>query len=361
LGENPAARHRRADADGGERVTTAGTMTEARTESAKVMPNEAVSIYEVHLDSWRRVPEEQNRPLTNAEIAPQLAAYARWMNFTHVQFLAPERETKDLANYLCEHEIGVVAEGEEYWDKVWATETLNYFSHDPFDRKNYQHQQTNRESGSFLNGMVLPLSHLLVCPPQPSLLARMPGDDWRKFAHMRLLFAEMFALPGRKLIFMGDEFGQWNAWNSATSLDWHLVNENNLHGRLQRWVAELNWLYQSEPALHETGTEALTWIDRDNAEWCVAAWLRHAPESGERILAVFNFTPEPRHNYRVGVPGAGFWKEMLNSDAVEYGGSGQGNLGGVEAAPFGWHCQTHSLTITLPPLGAVFFKQTEKK
>jgi 1,4-alpha-glucan branching enzyme len=345
-------------------MTATETMPEPRVERLTATAHQPLSIYEVHLDSWMRVPEEQNRPLTNAEIAPKLAAYARRMNFTDVQFVSggelASRETRELTNYLCEHEIGVVAPAVGNWDTGWAVETLDYFSHDPLFRRNFQRQLTNRESGSFSNGMVLPLSHELVCPPHSSLIARMPGDDWHKFANLRLLFADMFALPGQKLIFMGDEFGQWNPWNSNTSLDWHLVNENNYHGKLQHWVADLNWLYQCEPALQETGDqpESFTWIDRDNAEWSVAALLRRDTNSGEIILIVFNGTPVPRHNYRVGVPNAGFWREVLNSDAVGYGGSGQGNLGGVEAAPFGWHYQSHSLMITLPPLGAVFFKLT---
>jgi 1,4-alpha-glucan branching enzyme len=347
-------------------MTTMETTVKPEAESTHPPPNQPVSIYEVHLGSWMRVPEEQNRPLTHAEIAPKLVAYARRLNFTHVQFLSAgsslSSDRKDLVNYLCEHEIGVVPDDQENWDTAWANETLNYLSHDPLYRQFFQHQLTSREGGSFSDRTVLPLSHDLVTPDKSSLIARMPGDDWQKFANLRLLFADLFALPGRKLIFMGDEFGQWNAWNPQTSLDWHLVDENNFHGKLQRWVADLNRLYQNESALHQPGAdpESFFWIDRLNAEWSVAALLRRASTTGELILVVFNFTPVPRHNYRVGVPGDGFWQEMLNSDALEYGGSGQGNLGGVEAAPFGWHFQSHSLTITLPPLGAVFFKQTIK-
>ena len=170
----------------------------------------------------------------------------------------------------------------------------------------------------------------------------------------------MYALPGKKLIFMGGEFGQWNPWNPATSLDWHLVRPNNLRGRLQQWVADLNQLYRAEPALRQTGAndDGFAWIDAGDAEQSVISFLRSSATGHEIILAVFNFTPVPRHNYRVGAPWLGFWREVLNSDALEYGGSGQGNLGGVEAAPFGWQRQSHSLFLTLPPLGAVFFKAT---
>ena len=160
----------------------------------------------------------------------------------------------------------------------------------------------------------------------------MPGDAWQKFANMRLLFASMHAMPGRKLIFMGDEFGQWNAWNPAASLDWHLVSEENLHGKLQRWVRRF------EPSLsHEPGSinpeltpDCFEWIDVTNPEQSVVALLRKNSAKGDAVLAVFNFTPVPRQNYRVGAPQAGFWKEILNSDAFEYGGGGRGNLGGVE-------------------------------
>ena len=147
----------------------------------------------------------------------------------------------------------------------------------------------------------------------------------------------------------------------ATSLDWHLVRPENLHGRLQHWVADLNRLYRGEPALHQTGAknDGFAWIDTGDAEQSVISFLRRSATGQEIILAVFNFTPVPRHNYRVGAPLAGFWTEVLNSDALEYGGSGQGNLGGVEAAPFGWQRQSHSLFLTLPPLAAVFFKASQ--
>ncbi len=320
-----------------------------------------VSIYEVHPGSWMRVPEERNRPLTQAEIAPKLAEYVRRMNFTHVELLSAARGgLEELIGFLGQNEIGVILDSKtpeavnHTWDRIWARETLAYLSTGAAQRKFHHQQLTVRDGGAPSRDLVLPLSHELVTLDKGSLLARMPGDNWQKFANMRLLFGQLFGLPGRKLIFMGAEFGQWNAWNPDASLDWHLVAENNAHGQLQRWVAELNWLYRSEPALYQGDFE---WIEASDAELSTLAYLRRSGTTGEVMLAAFNFTPEPRRNYRLGVPGAGFWQEVLNSDALEYGGSGQGNLGGVEAAPFGWHGRSHSLMATLPPLGVVFFKQ----
>ena len=180
----------------------------------------------------------------------------------------------------------------------------------------------------------------------------MPGDEWQKFANLRLLFSFMQAHPGPKLLFMGGEFGQWNDWNPDSSLDWHLIKGGSLHAGVQQLVAELNGIYGREPALHGTRAEVI----ESDAEQGIAGWLRTDERTGAVIVAAFNCLPEPRHNHRIGVPKPGIWKEIFNSDAREYGGSGQGNLGGVEASPLGWNQQTHSLTITLPPLGAAFFK-----
>lgn len=323
----------------------------------------AVSIYEVHLNSWMRVPEEGNRPLTVGEIGPKLAAYARRMNFTHVELLslAPSDRAGvgQLIDDLFKNEIGVIVEGQtkadfDSWDRAWAAETLGYFVNDPLFRK-YRHYQLTCRAGSGSSALVLPLSHELVTRERKSLLAQMPGDDWQKFANLRLLFAWQHALPGKKLIFMGGEFGQWEPWKFDASLDWHLVRDDNHHGRLQSWVADLNHLYLTEPALQQDTSEV---VERSDAELSTLVLLRRSPVNNETILAAFNFTPVPRYNYRVGVPSGGFWRELLNSDAPHYGGSGQGNFGGVEAAPFGWHHEPFSLSVTLPPLGAVFFKQT---
>jgi 1,4-alpha-glucan branching enzyme len=159
---------------------------------------------------------------------------------------------------------------------------------------------------------------------------------------------------------MGGEFGQWSGWNPEASLDWHLVRPGSLHQRLQLMVGDLNQLYRLEPALQSDGdTHDFIWGDRTESELSVIDWLR-TDAAREVILAAFNFTPVPRHNHRVGVPRGGIWREVFNSDALEYGGSGQGNLGGLEASPFGWKQHSHSLTLTLPPLGAVFFKAMDR-
>ena len=261
---------------------------------------------------------------------------------------------------MYKNDIAVILESPDFsdldhWDVTWANETLSYLSHDPLYRKFHHNQLTFRDNSPASASLVLPLSHNFVTQNQPSLIARMPGDEWQKFANMRLLFAFMYALPGKKLIFMGGEFGQWNPWNPAASLDWHLVREENAHGKLQRWVADLNRVYRDQPALHQNGFE---FLETGDAEQSTLALLRRNTARSETIVAAFNFTPVPRHNYRIGVPAGGLWRELLNSDALEFGGSGQGNWGEVEAAPFGWNDKPCSLLVTLPPLGAVCFKQT---
>jgi 1,4-alpha-glucan branching enzyme len=340
-----------------------------------------------------RVPEEGNRPLTYYELASKLADHAKLMHFTHVQLhslnYADAQGLRFLVEYLNQHDLGVILEttpplqnklspedhelsadgfcanGEtrmfDYtyqWDTGWAEETLAYFRTDPLYRKFRQGQFTHRDVYAFDADYILPLSDQLVARPRPSLLSAMPGDAWQKFANLRLLLACQYLMPGKKLLFMGDEFGQENPWLPDTSLDWHLVNETNFHGKLMNWVAHLNQFYRGARALHQTDSSAggFQWIDTSDATFSVISFLRKSADGGEVLLVVLNFTPVPRHNYRVGAPTGGFWAEALNSDAVEFGGSGQGNLGGVEAAPFGWHSQSHSLMLTLPPLGAIVLK-----
>jgi 1,4-alpha-glucan branching enzyme len=185
----------------------------------------------------------------------------------------------------------------------------------------------------------------------------MAGDEWQKFASLRLLFCWQYAQPGKKLVFMGGEFGQWAEWNHDSSLQWHLLG-NPLHHGVQRLVGDLNRLYRGEKAMHELDhdPQGFAWVDANDAEQSVVSLLRFSKGRNETVLAVLNFTPVVRPNYRVGVPRGGFWREILNSDGRDYGGSGQGNLGGVEAVPVPLHGRSHSLTLTLPPLGAVFFK-----
>jgi 1,4-alpha-glucan branching enzyme len=489
-------------------------------------PDAPLSIYEVHLGSWMRIPEEGNRPLTYREMAPKLAHYAGEMGFTHVEFLpimehpfygswgyeclgyfAPTsrygepQDLMHLIDYLHQHGIGVIldwvpshfpndehglgffdgthlyehadprrgihpdwnsfifnfgrnevrsflmssgllwldkyhadglridavasmvyldysrAEGQwipnQYggrenleaisflrrfneevykaypdvqtiaeestawpmvsrppyvgglgfgmkWDMGWMHDMLEYLSRDPIFRKYHHNQLTFRLSYAFSENFVLSLSHDEVVYGKGSLLGKMPGDEWQKFANLRLLLGYMYAQPGKKLLFMGGEFGQWREWNHEESLDWHLL-DYPLHRGIKRWVEDLNNLYRSERALYELDFDPLgfEWIDCNDSQQIVISLVRKGRASEDTVIVVSNFTPIPRFNYRVGTPRGGFWKEILNSDSREYGGSGHGNLGGLDASPISFHGRSHSLNLTLPPLSTVFFKHEE--
>lgn len=243
------------------------------------------------------------------------------------------------------------------WDMGWMHDTLVYMSKNPIYRKYHHNQLTFRLLYAFNENFVLPLSHDEVVHGKGSLLGKMPGDDWQKFANLRLLFGHMYAQPAKKLLFMGGEFGQWNEWYHEESLDWHLL-EFPLHEGLQRWVKELNRTYRTEKALYELDFDpaGFEWIDCNDTQQSTLSLIRKSRSTSEIILTVLNFTPTPRYNYQVGVPREGLWQEILNSDAEEYGGSGHGNFGGIEAVPIEIHGRPYSLKLTLPPLGAVFFK-----
>ncbi len=482
-----------------------------------------IAIYEVHLGSWMRVPEEGNRPLTYRELGPKLAAYARDLGFTHVEFLpvmehpfygswgyqttgyfAPTsrygtpRDFMSLIDCLHQHGIGVILDwvpshfptdqhglgffdgthlyehadprqgfhpdwksfifnygrnevrsflissalfwletyhvdalrvdavasmlyldysrkdgewipnefggrenlnaiaflrrlNEEVyrshpdvqtiaeestawpmvsrptyvgglgfgmkWDMGWMHDTLAYMGQDPIHRKYHHNELTFRQLYAFWENFVLSLSHDEVVHGKGSLLGKLPGDDWQKFANLRLLLAYMYAQPGKKLLFMGGEFGQWREWNHDESLDWHLLSYTS-HAGVQRLVKDLNTLYRSEPALHDFdfSPAGFEWVDCNDTEQSVLSFLRKGKSPADVVLAVFNFTPVPRPDYRVGVPRPGFWQEILNGDAREYGGSGLGNLGGVRAHRIAFHGRPYSLSVTLPPLAATFFK-----
>ena len=482
-----------------------------------------LSIYEMHLGSWRRVPEEDNRWLTYRELAPLLAAYVKQLGFTHVEFLplmehpfygswgyqttgffAPTsrygtpQDFMFLVDYLHQHGIGVILDWvpshfpadehgpgffdgthlyehadprqgfhpdwhsfifnygraevrnflmssalywlEKYhidglrldavasmlyldysrkegewlpnpyggkenleaisflrkfneevyraypdvvtvaeestswpmvsrpnyvgglgfgmkWDMGWMHDTLKYFSYDPVFRKYAHNTLTFRMLYAFHENFVLPLSHDEVVHGKGSLIQKMPGDAWQKFANLRLLLGYMYSQPGKKLLFMGGEIAQWSEWYHEVSLDWHLLDYPSHHG-VQRWVEDLNRIYRQEPALYEEDFSpgGFEWIDCNDVDHSVISFLRKGRNPEEMILVVANFTPVVHHNYRVGVPQSGFWQEILNSDAPNYWGSGQGNLGGMEAAPLPFHGRFNSLNLTLPPLGIVFFK-----
>ncbi|MGH7545418.1 MAG: 1,4-alpha-glucan branching protein GlgB [Gemmatimonadota bacterium] len=241
------------------------------------------------------------------------------------------------------------------WDMGWMHDTLVYVSKEAVHRKFHHNDLTFRMVYAFSENFVLPLSHDEVVYGKGSLLSKMPGDDWQKFANLRALLGYMYAQPGKKLLFMGGELGQWREWNHEDSLDWHLL-EHPPHQGIQKWVQDLNTLYRDVPALHELDCdpEGFEWVDANDSPQSVISFMRKGRSRDAPVLVVANFTPVPRHNYRLGVPHAGTWKELLNSDAKDYGGSGQGNFGGVETAPFRYHGRPYSITLTLPPLGILF-------
>ena len=243
------------------------------------------------------------------------------------------------------------------WDMGWMHDTLKYMAEDPVHRKFHHNDLTFRMLYAFNENFMLPLSHDEVVHGKGSLIQKMPGDEWQKFANMRLLFAWMYAQPGKKLIFMGGEFGQWHEWDVESSLDWHLLNHAP-HAGLSHWVGDLNRVLREENALHEIDFDpaGFSWIDASDNEQSVVSVLRKGSAPDDLLIAAFNFTPVPRHNYQIGAPKGGHWRELLNSDAPMYGGSGQGNLGGVDASPVGRHGLLHSVTLTLPPLGAIYLK-----
>ncbi len=485
--------------------------------------NSPISVYEMHIGSWARVPEENNRHLNYRELAPKLTAYIKHLGFTHIEFLplmehpfygswgyqsvgyfAPTsrygtpQDLMYLIDYLHQHDIGVILDwvpshfptdehglayfdgthlfehadvrqgfhpdwnsyifnygrhevrsflissafywldkyhvdglrvdavasmlyldysrklgewipnefgGRENlqaisflrrfneavyesfpdvqtvaeestawpmvsrpnyvgglgfgfkWDMGWMHDTLKYFSLDSIYRKYHHNLLTFRAVYAFTENFMLPLSHDEVVHGKGSLLGKMPGDDWQRFANLRLLLGNMYAQPSKKLLFMGCEFGQRREWNHDSSLDWHLL-DNDFHSGIQRWIEDLNRLYRGEPALHEGDAVQNTfeWVDGNDSEQSTISWLRWNADFSQVILAVFNLTPLVRENFRVGVPFGGHWEEILNSDAPRYCGSGVGNFGGVNAAPVGWHGRPNALHIILPPLAALFFK-----
>lgn len=484
-----------------------------------------ISIYEVHIGSWRRVPDGQNRLLTYREIAPYLAEYVKEVGFSHVEFLpvmehpfygswgyqtlgyfAPSsrygtpQDFMYLVEYLHAHDIGVILDwvpshfpadehglvyfdgthlyehaderkgfhpdwksyifnygrpevknflissalfwldkyhvdglrvdavasmlyldysrsqgqwvANEYggrenleaiyflrqlneivykdfpdvqmiaeestswpmvsrplyvgglgfglkWNMGWMHDTLEYYSKDPIYRKYHHNQLTFSIWYAFSENFVLALSHDEVVYGKGSLLAKMPGDDWQKRANLRLLLGYMYLHPGKKLLFMGGEFGQWNEWYHESSLDWHLVHDPR-HGGIKQWVSDLNSAYKNQPSLHQLDcfSEGFQWVDCNNTEESIISFLRKGYLKEADILVVCNLTPVGRRNYRVGVPLKGEWTEILNSDATCYGGSGQGNAGSVKTTPVSSHGRYQSLSLTLPPLSILVLRHT---
>jgi 1,4-alpha-glucan branching enzyme len=245
------------------------------------------------------------------------------------------------------------------WNMGWMHDILTYVGKDP-DFRRWEHQHlTLSMLYAFNENFILPFSHDEIVHGKRSMLDKVPGDAWQKAATIRALFTFMFAHPGKKLLFMGMEFGQWREWRHTGSLDWHVFDEGDLHRGMHRSVADLNRLYVAEPALHEVDFEpaGFSWIDCNDWESSVISFIRHARQPADCVIAVLNWTPVVRTGYRIGVPDPGFYRELLNSDAAAYGGSNVGNAGGLVAEPIPAHGHAQSLSLTLPPLGGLLLKR----
>jgi 1,4-alpha-glucan branching enzyme len=242
------------------------------------------------------------------------------------------------------------------WNMGWMHDMLDYMSHDPVHRSYHHDRLTFSLVYAFAENFVLPFSHDEVVYGKRSLVEKMPGDDWQRFANVRLVCGYQFGHPGKKLQFMGCEFGQRVEWNHDASLDWHLLDQP-LHAGLRQWVRDLNQLYRRSTALHERDDDqgGFEWIDCNDHQRSIVSFIRCGRTSDDVLLFVFNFTPVPRHGERVGAPVGGFWREVLNSDALVYGGSGLGNAGGVQAVSEPHHGRPYRLDITAPALGVVIF------
>jgi 1,4-alpha-glucan branching enzyme len=278
-------------------------------------------------------------------------------NFPDVQTIAEESTAWSMVSQPVY--VGGLGFGMK-WNMGWMHDTLKYFSKEPVFRKYYHNQLTFSIWYAFTENFLLPLSHDEVVHSKGALIGKMPGDEWQRYANLRLLYGYMFGHPGKKLLFMGGEFGQWREWVHEESVEWHVLDFPT-HRGLRKWLIDLNHFYTGEPAMHELDfdNEGFEWIDCHDWEDSTVSFIRKGKNTGDIILVVCNLTPVFRKGYKIGVPRGGFWKEALNSDAGIYGGSNQGNAGGLEAAPLPSHGRDHSLSLTLPPLAAVFFKSRE--
>jgi 1,4-alpha-glucan branching enzyme len=245
------------------------------------------------------------------------------------------------------------------WNMGWMHDMLEYIHQDPVHRRWHHNKITFSMLYAFTENFILPFSHDEVVHGKGAMLDKMPGDLWQKHATLRTLYGYMFGHPGKKLMFMGGEFGQWREWNYDASLDWHLL-QDPMHQGLQRWVQALNHAYQHEPSLYEVDFEGtgFSWIDCNDNENSVVSMIRRARDPGDFTVMVANFTPVPRTGYRIGVPEGGYYRELLNSDSAAYGGSNMGNAGGVVAEPNPMHGFEHSVLLTVPPLGFLLLKRS---
>jgi 1,4-alpha-glucan branching enzyme len=248
------------------------------------------------------------------------------------------------------------------WNMGWMHDMLHYFSADPVHRKHHHNDITFSMLYAFTENFVLPISHDEVVYLKRSLLSKMPGDEWQKFANVRAFLAYMYAHPGKKLLFMGTDIGDYREWNHDGSVPWEML-QSPMHAALQRYVAELNGLYRTQPAMYEVdfAQPGFEWIDISDVDQSVISFLRRAADSTDCIVFACNFTPVPRRNYRIGMPEAGYYREILNTDAAMFGGSNMGNGGGVEALPDSHHGRPASVSITLPPLAVIAFKREAAK
>jgi 1,4-alpha-glucan branching enzyme len=243
------------------------------------------------------------------------------------------------------------------WNMGWMHDTINYMRQDPIFRRYHHGELTFSLIYAFNENFVLPLSHDEVVYGKGSLIGKMPGDDWQQFSNLRALFGYMWGHPGKKLLFMGGEFGQRREWTHEGELEWW-VTALPEHAGVQRMLRDMNRVYRNEPALHQVdfSSNGFEWLDVDNAELSVLAFLRKSADGSAPIMVVCNFTPQPRTNFLVGVPKRGIWREILNTDAREYGGSGWGNLGGVESVPVTTRGRFESVSLTLPPLSTLMLR-----
>jgi 1,4-alpha-glucan branching enzyme len=243
------------------------------------------------------------------------------------------------------------------WNMGWMHDTLEYFSNDPIHRKYHANNLTFGMLYAFTENFVLPFSHDEVVYGKKSLLNKMPGDMWQKFANLRALYGYFYGHPGKKHLFMGAEFGQWDEWNFDKSLDWHLLQYEQ-HVKLKKYLTDLNALYRTEAALHEVDYDwqGFEWIDFRDADNSVLSFIRKARRKDDFLVFVFNLTPVPRHDYRIGVPKGGLYRELLNSDSALYWGSNMGNAGGLSADKIEVYGRKYSLKLILPPLSCLILK-----
>jgi 1,4-alpha-glucan branching enzyme len=243
------------------------------------------------------------------------------------------------------------------WDMGWMNDTLRYQQRDAVHRKYHQNELSFRMVYAFTENFILPLSHDEVVHGKRALLSQMPGDHWQKFANLRLLYGYQYTMPGKKLLFMGGEIGQWHEWNHDQELDWALLG-HRFHDGIRRFVCDLNEVYKTHGALHEldTSPEGFAWIQCDDAANSVYAYLRYAKNRNDFAVVALNFTPVPRDHYRLGVPKPGYYTELINSDAEIYGGGNIGNLGGTYSEPIPMHGHPQSISVRIPPLGMLMLR-----